>query len=411
MRRRPPASIILSSILLAMGGSSHVMADSSIASIDARIAGVEQPASENGQFEILASNGRVYTVDASQRALIESLRQKLRSHAPLHLQIKEDEEIVGFTELSPAESKTYSDPVGPLTAEQFEAGEGMTGASESMRVDSSGVPAAMQEARRMGFQPTVLSSMDEAWALFRSARTDLDDDSQCHNRALVWSYEWARTQNVRSMKVMMFFTRKFQNTYPRKTVLGIKPYKWWYHTAPYVYVGNQEIVLDRQFLKRPVTLDQWSHYFLSEIIDRSTFVLRETLERNGTRVRSDNAIIGGCFLDPDCLVRMDGKPVYMAERLTPAQTVCKVLTNYREADSYAVQGNEWCAVRKLPMYYYQPETFQRFDCDPTRDPAPKRPATRLRDGRLKFPCLHQELRGFDYDAVKRAYENAVIKRD
>jgi hypothetical protein len=246
-------------------------------------------------------------------------------------------------------------------------------------------------------------------------------ETQCHQRAMYWSYEMSASQNINSMKVMVFYSQKFIKTFRRSGFWGTKDYKWWYHTAPYVFVkdgrgGVLEVVLDRTFMDQPVTIDQWTHHFLAE----------------------------------EALNFVDGEHRGYMPELSTRDTHCKVLTNYRELGQYnALFAQEeskyadwlddqkgyagklngrlkmhakepWCMVRKFPMFYMQPDSVQQLDCDPTRD-AYKRADKRMPGGEPQFPCLHTSRQSFfdklvardliqAYSEVASSSEKKEIKR-
>ena len=369
-------------------------------------------------------DGRVYTASpenpASADAIAELHRLAQRSDRnPVHLTILQDgadESIIGVTEMSDAEARAYHQEHGSLALAAAQAES-----TENLKLDVPApayTPLAIQEANRENYSPTVFATMADAQRLFNAERP-LRHKSQCHERAMVWAYDWWQHESTKSMKVMMFFTRKFQNTYLRVTKhwygTSVEPYDWWYHTAPYVYVGNEEVVIDREFTDRPMLLNEWSHFFLSEFIHRWTTVLREQNPnriRNGHLVNSDDEYI---TFNPDSEHTGYGwedtdYAIPAVERLSQTQTKCRVMSNYRELDDQSRSRDEWCMVRKLPMYYHQPQSFQMHDCDPTRDSDPRRSSERLSDGRLRYPCRPMKLYNFDEQILER-FQSSASQRD
>lgn len=285
-------------------------------------------------------------------------------------------------------------------------------------------PAAMIEVERQGYRPTVLESMEAAQALFSSMRKLEGGETQCHQRAMYWSYEMFENQQINSMKVTMFYGQKFINTFKRTRKFWFdKDYKWWYHTAPYVFVkdgrgGLLEVVLDRTFMDQAVTLDQWTHHFVAK----------------------------------ESIGYVDGRHQKYMPRLSMTDSHCKELTNYRQIKQFSalysqeeskyndwideqkgfdgklngrlrVHAKEpWCMVRKFPMFYMQPESLQKMDCD-VYSPldAWKRSDTPMPNGQQQYPCLHEKRTSFTnkpaakdlisaYDAVASGAEHKEIKR-
>jgi hypothetical protein len=152
------------------------------------------------------------------------------------------------------------------------------------------------------FVPSILKDMDEARTLFYESRSEAKEESQCFNRAHVWTYEWRTKRNVYSSKVWLFFTRK----YIRKN-----KFEWWFHVAPMVHVVHQgevkERVMDIKYSRAngPVKLKQWTNIFM-----------RDSAE-------------------------------------------CPVVQKYTDHADYPESGS--CFVMKSSMYYYQPVDLEQKD--------------------------------------------------
>lgn len=100
-------------------------------------------------------------------------------------------------------------------------------------------------------EPTVLSSINLARTYFRYARMK-NKESQCFNRAHVWSYEWKTDKNINSAKMFIFFSVKYIREHD---------FHWWFHVAPYVHVviGTEikERIMDKKYTAGPSTLREW----------------------------------------------------------------------------------------------------------------------------------------------------------
>lgn len=96
---------------------------------------------------------------------------------------------------------------------------------------------------------------------FKFFRKGARSFSQCFNRAHVWAYESMKTLNIHSMKVFLFFTKKF---------IRENNFKWWFHVAPANYLQsssqNELFVLDPYFTSKPLPLHEWSKLFVSKNI-------------------------------------------------------------------------------------------------------------------------------------------------
>ena len=149
------------------------------------------------------------------------------------------------------------------------------------------------------YEPSIIP-LDRAKEIFSTMSLRVRRTSQCYNRALIWGYEAWKNQGLKSMKVFMFFTRKYIRDYH---------YKWWFHSSPLAIVengdGTEERVLDRYFMREPVSLKTWSDYFI--------------------------------------------KPK------TPCATAA-LYSDYRDH-----QDEHYCYFMKVPMYYWQPKDVEARD--------------------------------------------------
>lgn len=79
--------------------------------------------------------------------------------------------------------------------------------------------------------------------------------SICSNRALVWTHDFKRFQNIDAGKIFMFYTKKTGE-------IGSKT--WWYHVAPVVNEKGSIFVLDAGFpggVKGPLAPQDWLKKF------------------------------------------------------------------------------------------------------------------------------------------------------
>ena len=108
------------------------------------------------------------------------------------------------------------------------------------------------------YVPTTIASMDVAKKYFKEARYN-PKDSQCFNRAMVWTYEWWRNHSLKSNKILIFFTRTYIRRYN---------FEWWFHIAPYVHVMDQgkvvERVMDVKYSSGPRKFQEWTDIFVNK---------------------------------------------------------------------------------------------------------------------------------------------------
>lgn len=109
------------------------------------------------------------------------------------------------------------------------------------------------------YTPSVIPGMDVAKEFFREARY-LNKESQCYNRAHVWSYEWFLNQNINSNKTWVFFTRRYIRKFK---------FEWWFHVSPSVAVLEvdgivREKIMDVKYARGPIPLKQWTDIFMRD---------------------------------------------------------------------------------------------------------------------------------------------------
>lgn len=115
------------------------------------------------------------------------------------------------------------------------------------------------------YVPTTVASVDVLKRYFKEA-TYNPKESQCFNRAMVWSYEWWKNHSLKSMKLFIFFTRSYIRRYN---------FEWWFHVAPYAHVMMDvkvvERVLDVKYSRGPLAFKVWSDLFMKN--DASCMVI------------------------------------------------------------------------------------------------------------------------------------------
>lgn len=125
------------------------------------------------------------------------------------------------------------------------------------------------------FEPTVLNSLIEAQRVFSSLRRGATPWSQCYNRAHVWAYESKKKFNLNSMKVFMFYTRKYIREYD---------FEWWFHVSPFTYVIEEGIkkerVLDLSFTRGPLLMKNWTDLFMKNKVECPVITSYSEYENN-----------------------------------------------------------------------------------------------------------------------------------
>lgn len=127
-----------------------------------------------------------------------------------------------------------------------------------------------------GYEPTVFTSRDQVqkvfdempWS-FKSPTTLFGRDlggSQCYQRAHIWSYDFARNQNIKAMKAFVFYTHTFKEWHKKHKK---KKFDWWFHVTPYVLLKNpetqqiEELTLDATFSDEILPMKPWTDLFVA----------------------------------------------------------------------------------------------------------------------------------------------------
>jgi hypothetical protein len=111
--------------------------------------------------------------------------------------------------------------------------------------------------------------------------------------------------NVKSMKILIYYTKKY-----RREIDG----KWWFHIAPMIDINGQNFVMDREFTNKPITDTQWEKIFTKKMEAKGVFGYR-----------------------------------------------CKVIKNIKEYYNNYNQQNEYCNIQVTSMYYWEPNDMSKLD--------------------------------------------------
>lgn len=155
------------------------------------------------------------------------------------------------------------------------------------------------------FKPTDVGSYQELEKIFN----ELDDTdktrSQCFKRAHMWTFDMWSRRHIMSQKIFIFYTARY--------IQG-EDFDWWFHVAPVVTAGGVDYAMDRTFMKKPVTVEDW----------KRNFVLQQPLAKNMTKTAN-----------------------------------CPYITHYDQYEKN--QWNRLCYLRKMPMWYFRPADIVALD--------------------------------------------------
>lgn len=114
------------------------------------------------------------------------------------------------------------------------------------------IPDEEMGTKNLKYDPSVVTS-SEGFAAFTRMRRNYQNESQCYNRAHIWAYEEYKRTGLKSLKVFMFFTRKYIRNYN---------FYWWFHVTPAVQTADGIRTLDRRYTKGLLNLHTWSNIFV-----------------------------------------------------------------------------------------------------------------------------------------------------
>lgn len=127
---------------------------------------------------------------------------------------------------------------------------------ETVEFQVKPAPAKIKFQQPSPYIPTTIESLAVARRYFREARYH-PKESQCFNRAMVWTFEWWREHSLKSNKILIYFTRNYIRRYD---------FEWWFHIAPYVHVMDNdkvvERVMDRKYTSGPLDFQNWTNIFM-----------------------------------------------------------------------------------------------------------------------------------------------------
>lgn len=173
---------------------------------------------------ILLSNGHTAFIENSQKSLVDDIQTSQERGDTVEIELDADLNVLAVKTVSP-------ERVEPRGEEVLSGG-------------------------MYSYEPSILD-ITTARNAFAGMRRDYQRESQCYNRAHIWSYEEYNRSGLKSNKLFLFFTTRYIRNYR---------YHWWFHVAPMVYVGDSEQfnwrVLDRRYTSGPLSTKNWTNIFM-----------------------------------------------------------------------------------------------------------------------------------------------------
>jgi hypothetical protein len=206
-----------------------------------------------------------------------------------------------------------------------------------------------------GYQYTDLKSMNQAMRVWRSMKTETQYSSECFNRALAWVYDMDKQFSIKSRKLILHYSAK----YNQELDSG-----WGFHIAPLLSVKGEDYMFDREFMKKPMKRDEWVKYFTTVGVQKLTKKRNKLVKKKRKLNRKLREMLRELeedknvtwFWDTPSSVRekireIDEELAYLQVKETgPVEIKCKAIKNIEELDYHLT--DEWCYTQEVSMYYW-----------------------------------------------------------
>jgi hypothetical protein len=178
---------------------------------------------QNEKHIVMLSDGHTAFIEANSENIVEEIEQRIQSGETVQITLDQNLNVTSLQTVVPE----VEQPRGEIDPGEI-----------------------------ISYTPSVVS-LSTATNVFQKMRRDYQNQSQCYNRAHVWTYEEYRRSALKSNKLFLFFTSRYIRKYN---------YHWWFHVTPMVYVGGTSQVnwmtLDRRYTSGPLTTRTWTNVFM-----------------------------------------------------------------------------------------------------------------------------------------------------
>lgn len=189
----------------------------------------------------------------------------------------------------------------------------------------------------------------------------------CFKRAMLWSYKLDKRFGVKSKKVFMHYTDKFNRELDDQGRAGLEASVgrlfsrndgWDFHVAPVVKIDGRDVVLDPRMRNRPESIENWVEYLTSRgewLLKRRHYKLLKKIKRYRKRFSRDKLTEEQIKINRRKLNESLATLKYLGLSENPKQKVdikCEKITHIMEFDRN--QENAWCYYQETSMYYFGP---------------------------------------------------------
>jgi len=220
----------------------------------------------------------------------------------------------------------------------------------------------------LDYTPTNHSSseLNSFWRTVKSMANKMKG-KDCFKRAHMWSFKLERSYGVKSKKVFMHYTDKFNHELDDQGRSGIGRFfgglfsgneGWDFHVAPVVNINGTDMVLDGKLRDKPETIEQWVDF----LTERGEYLLKKRqkdivkdLKKYRRRLNKKSATYEQKrdYREKIREALATLKYLGLTENLNQKVDIkCKKITNISQFDSE--QKSEWCHYQEASMYYFGP---------------------------------------------------------
>jgi hypothetical protein len=212
------------------------------------------------------------------------------------------------------------------------------------------------------------SDLNRFWRKIQNVNKDMKG-KDCFKRANIWSYKLNREDGVKSKKVFMHYTDKFNLELDNMGRSGLSSMiggmlssntAWDFHVAPAVNIEGVDYIIDPKLRDKPETIENWVE-FLTERgegkLRARKFDLIKDLNKYSKRLRRALSEKDEDSSREDRLrekiKEIKDKMSYLGVNSDPNQKIdikCKKINHIMEFDTN--QTGEWCFYQESSMYYY-----------------------------------------------------------
>ena len=221
-----------------------ILTTSSFAGYKVGIVDILAPEQNEAYFNVMATDGQIYQIDRDDEELIEKAHIAKDLGQVVKLRLSDAVDTEDFLELRTEilDIKIRSELIEDQAHDKLQLTK--NNSDQNLLMTS------------------YITNFDEADAslvdkYFSKMRMKFRGRSQCYNRAYVWSWEMSldfyKGRRVQTGKTWLFFTREYIRQYK---------YKWWFHIAPYLMVNNEIKMMDRSFMRKVGSVQDWTDEFI-----------------------------------------------------------------------------------------------------------------------------------------------------